>query len=119
VLFCLNHAFSLFYSGYFGDRVSHFAQFWSSIFLFYTSCCCWDDRCIPPHSAFFHWDGVSQTFLSRLAWKCVPPDVSLPCSLGWQTCTTTPRPPTVILLISASQVARIASISHQRLTPCS
>jgi hypothetical protein len=27
-------------------------------------CYSWDDRHVPPHPAFFCWDGISQTFFS-------------------------------------------------------
>jgi hypothetical protein len=48
----------------------------------------WNGRNVPPYSpwkiyAFFHCDGVLQTFLSGLAWNHNPPDISLPCSLLW------------------------------------
>jgi hypothetical protein len=33
---------------------------WTTILLFYTSCCGWDDSCTQPWN-FFHRDGVSQT----------------------------------------------------------
>jgi hypothetical protein len=50
-------------------------------------CASWEYKCEPPHLAFYHWDGVSQTFCH-----------------SW--------PQTVILLISTSQVARITGVSH-------
>jgi hypothetical protein len=43
---------------------------------------------LPSCQAFFCWDGVSQTFLLRLAWNHDPPNLNLPCSLGWQVNTT-------------------------------
>jgi hypothetical protein len=49
----------------------------------------WDDRCAPPHPAV-GWDGVSQTICP-----------------GW--------PQTLILLTSASQIARIIGMSHWHL----
>jgi hypothetical protein len=79
---------------------------------------------ILPHPAFFHWDGVSWIFLSKVARNCDPPIPNLPCSLTWgnerymllhpaigidgvsQTFCLG-RTWTMILLISASQVARI------------
>jgi hypothetical protein len=38
----------------------------------------------------FSWGGVSWPFFARLDWNCTPPDLSLPCSLGWQACTMAP-----------------------------
>jgi hypothetical protein len=79
VLYSLSHTSSLFSSAYFRDRVLRFAQ---------DSCHCWNDRCMLPHPAFFHWDGLSKAFMSQLAWSSNLPDLSLPCSLGWQAGAT-------------------------------
>jgi hypothetical protein len=50
--------------------------------LFYSWCCHWDNRCMPTCQAFSQWDGVLQTFLSKLVWSSDPPNLSLPCSVG-------------------------------------
>jgi hypothetical protein len=55
VLYHLSHTVSHFCSDYFGDRVSFFCPGWprlqfSYFMLSYQS---WDDRCMPPHLAFF------------------------------------------------------------------
>jgi hypothetical protein len=49
---------------------------WTTILLFYASYCRWDDRQVPPCPAVFCWFGILQTFLSRLAWNCYPPNLS-------------------------------------------
>jgi hypothetical protein len=81
----------LFFSGYFGDRVSLFSQagldsnppilcFWLSL-----------GRQAPTTISFFPltW-GLANFFLPRLAWNHDPPDLSLLHSLGWQAHTTLP-----------------------------
>jgi hypothetical protein len=42
---------------------------WTTILLFYTSCCTWDDRYVPPHPAFSVEMRVLLTFLPWLAWN--------------------------------------------------
>jgi hypothetical protein len=65
---------------------------WTAVFLFYASCCSWDDGCVPLYPVFFSVEmGVSQTLLPVLAWNCDPSPLSLPCSLGWQAHSTGPR----------------------------
>jgi hypothetical protein len=75
---------------------------------------------------FFWLKGILQTFLFRLAWNHNPPDLSFLHRLGWQACTSIPNywlrwdlvnfcpswTSTTILLISASQVARIMGVNH-------
>jgi hypothetical protein len=68
VLFHLSHASSLLWSGYFGDRVLAFAQ--AEILLFYAFHCCWDDRCMPPCSAFVRGDGG---LTNIFAWASLEP----------------------------------------------
>jgi hypothetical protein len=46
---------------------------WTMTLLFYASHYCWDERRVPPHPAFLHWDGIPKTFLPRLAPNCDPP----------------------------------------------
>jgi hypothetical protein len=53
-LFCLSHTSSPFCSGQFGNRVLLFA--WAvlnHISPIYVSHSSWDNRCTPPHTAFF------------------------------------------------------------------
>jgi hypothetical protein len=88
VLYHFSHTPSSFCSVYFADRVSLFSGLtWTMILLFYTSAIAGMTG-VPQHSqASFQWDGVSWTFLFRLARN---PDFSLLCSLGWQEPTTVP-----------------------------
>jgi hypothetical protein len=73
---------------------------------------------------FFCWNMVSQTFLPGLTWNHDPPNFSLPRSLGWQ-CVLLYQAIgwdgvlltfclgwswTAILLISATQVAKISAM---------
>jgi hypothetical protein len=82
----LSHTVSPFCSDNFWDRVSFFSQANLNRHpTIYASFSSWDDRCIPSRP-IIGWDGVSWTF----CW-------------GW--------PGTTILPISASQVARITSVS--------
>jgi hypothetical protein len=63
------------------------------IFLSYASHHHWNNRHVPPHTAFFHRDGVLRIFFflkPGLTWNCDPPNLSLPCSLGWQMCAVVP-----------------------------
>jgi hypothetical protein len=99
---------------------------WTTIILFYTSHHCWDDRCLPPCPAFSVELGSCEIFLPRLAWNHDPPKLSLLCSwdnsqvlqhpaVGWDEISWTCCLGwlwTVILLISASQIARLIGISH-------
>jgi hypothetical protein len=62
---------------------------WTTILLFMLLCS-WDDRHVPPCPPI-GWDGVFRTFCPNWPWNA-------------------------ILLISASQVARITGVSHQCLT---
>jgi hypothetical protein len=79
-----------------------------------------------PIQLFSSEMGVSLAFWARLAWNCNPPNLSWPYSLGschhaqpaigWDGVLLTfcpGWPPTVILLISVSQVDGIAAVSHQ------
>jgi hypothetical protein len=59
-----------------------------SVILFYISRPC--QVKVTTLSFFFHWNEVLQTFLPWLVWNRNPPNLSLPCSLGWQTCATAP-----------------------------
>jgi hypothetical protein len=64
-----------------------FSLSWTAI-LFYSSCYCWDDRCVPPCPAVFCWDAVLWTFY-----------------LGWPGIKNLP--------ISVFQVTRMTGVSHQ------
>jgi hypothetical protein len=80
-----------FCSGYSGDKVSLFLMLaFTLILLFYASCHSWVDRDMSACSAIC-WDSVLWTVCA-----------------GW--------PQTLILPILASQVARIAGLSHWRPT---
>jgi hypothetical protein len=84
----------------------------------------WDERHSPPCPAFFCWDGVSKTFFLGLVWnhlisaswviwddRQVPPYPAV----GWDGGLTNYLPGLTsnpILPISASQVGRIAGVSH-------
>jgi hypothetical protein len=79
-----------FNSSYFGARVSFLPSLsWTTIFLFYASCC-WDDWWAPPCLYFF----------IDMEWGCL---TNFFC-LGW--------PRAEIFLISASQIARIIGTNH-------
>jgi hypothetical protein len=126
-LYHLSHVSSPFRSGYFGNRVSLFfpgpPTLQSSYFMLPTYI--WNYRSVPPHPAFFHWDGISWTFWPQLVWNWDTPNLSLLCSLGWRpqypaicwdgvSLTFCPgRPWSMTLLILASQVAMIIGISCQ------
>jgi hypothetical protein len=86
VRYHLSHSSGPLCSGYFQDKVSLFAglDHDPSILCFLHS---WDDRCMPPQAAIGQ-DGVSWTFCQGWFW-------------------------TAILLISATQTARIIDVSHQ------
>jgi hypothetical protein len=58
---------------------------WSSYFKL-PAVAGWKAHTATP--AFFHWDGVLQTFLHGLSSNHNPPDLSLSCSLGWQVWAT-------------------------------
>jgi hypothetical protein len=112
MLYCLSHISSPFCSDFFGERYLLFVQVGLDHSL-PILCCCWDDRCMVPPPAFFHWDGVLQTFYPGLAWNHNSADLNLPCSLpasqllvqmgSWEHFFVK----TVTLPISAFQIARI------------
>jgi hypothetical protein len=54
-LYHLRHTFNPFCFGYFREKVSLFAQanLKSNLPIFPFPPHCWDDRCVPPHLAFF------------------------------------------------------------------
>jgi hypothetical protein len=85
-LYHLSHTSSPLCSSYFGDRVL-LKPAWTVIPLFLVSHVAWDDKHGPLHPAI-GWDEVLRTIC-----------------LGW--------PGTAVILISASWVARITSLSLQ------
>jgi hypothetical protein len=102
----------------------------TAILLFYASCCSLDDRHVSPCKVFSPWGDILQTFLPGLAWNCDPPNLNLQCSfrlqlqhhypsyrlrwdLKWTFCLG--WFPAMILLIYASQVVRIISITYWNL----
>jgi hypothetical protein len=94
VTYCLRHTFNPFCSGYFGDRVSLFSGQpgpWTYHF------------CFPPQQWWQAYTTTPRFFLLRWGLRNV-------FCLGWSV---------MILLISASQVARITGISHQHLVQSS
>jgi hypothetical protein len=114
----LSHVPSPLYSGHFGDRISIFAQ--DDLHHDYTSCHYWGDRCTPLCSAFFRemgshkrlcpgWPGtvsftISAACIAEMTGACL-------CIQLWLRWGLTGMPRMVGLPISASQVARIISVS--------
>jgi hypothetical protein len=114
--------------GYFGGRVSLFAQdSWTILFLFMLPSVTGVTRtCNCTHLFFFGWDGVFLTFwqgwfkipifllsASHIAWgdRCAP----LYPNIGWNGVLWTPYlcwPQTLILLISVFQVTCIRGLIH-------
>jgi hypothetical protein len=85
VVYCLSHAFNPFRSGYFQDRVSIFLPrlTWSKILYFKLLLSLgWLALTITP--SFFHWGGVSRTFLSLLCWNFDLSDLNFPSSWGYR-----------------------------------
>jgi hypothetical protein len=97
----------------------------SSYFMFHVFHHHWDDSLVPASPDFFSIEMGSHRLLSGLVWNLDPPDLSLPRSLGWLGHITAPSywlrwgsqelfslslSWTLILQISASQVARITSM---------
>jgi hypothetical protein len=124
-LYCLNHTSSPFFSGYFGDKVSLFAQAGlnhnSPIFKLPTitewqacttrpSFFCWDAnffvqgwpraKILPILASHIVWDNRHVSLCPTTHRDCV----LLTIGLGW--------PQTTMHLISASQVARIVGLSQ-------
>jgi hypothetical protein len=91
VLYHFGHASSPFCSGYFGDRVSLFAQtnldlnlpIWHLPHSWMTGTGC--------HAQLFCIKMGLLNFWPRLAWNCSSPDLSLSRSLGWQAHAFAPR----------------------------
>jgi hypothetical protein len=90
VLYWLSHTSSCFCSGYFAI-VSLFA--WACLDCnppTFASCRKWDDRCIPPCSAFSVEMGSYKLFFLGLTWNHDFSWFQPPVHLGWQFCTTMP-----------------------------
>jgi hypothetical protein len=81
VLYHLSHTSSLFCPGYFGTRISLFAQ--ASLDQdppVLAALHSWGDRRVPPCSAFFCWGRGLKNFLPSLASNHDPPGLSLQSS---------------------------------------
>jgi hypothetical protein len=90
-LYCLSHTSSPYYSGYFEDKFSLFAQASLHCGPIYSSHNSWGDRHASPCSAFAIEMGrgwVLQTFCLWLPWNHDPPDLNLLHSLRWQVFVT-------------------------------